>query len=340
MFVTGVVDPAGVELGARYDARRVAFAAPQSRECSLVNSREGSPRGLMHSGSPALGASLPLLHRVTSHLAGQMPRWLQLGLYRLPLVSPGIRWLLTQHAPDRPVPITVVSGPLSGVLLYVNLKSQKYYWLGTHERHMQAAICKFVGEGDVVYDLGAHIGFFSVLFGMIVGRRGEVHCFEPLPANVEVLQKQLAVNRLADVAKVVPAAVGSNSCTSLFRTQSSTSTGRLCRVRSGARDIHVNVISLDDHVALGNRPPDVIKMDVEGSGGSVIMGTRQILERYSPILLAEFHSATERRSVWQVVAEAGYRCFAVGPNLRECADPLETGQRHFCFTATRRCRST
>lgn len=277
---------------------------------------------------------MPVLHRIAARGARLLPRSVQLGLYKVPVLSGAVRWLLSRGAEDRPVLATVVSGPLRGASLYVNLRSEKYYWLGTYEAGVQAVACREIGAGDVVYDVGAHRGFFSVLFSILVGPGGEVHCFEPVPENREVLERQRQANALETVIKVVPAAVTSETGTARFLMGNSSSTGRLVKPQSDQRTISVRTITLDDYVAQGNGPPDVIKMDVEGAETDAIRGMSETLRRHKPKLIIEFHSDEAKRSVWEVLAAAGYTCFVVGRTRKTCHDPCNIKDRRFLFTAS------
>jgi hypothetical protein len=58
------------------------------------------------------------------------------------------------------------------------------YWLGTYELKKQEAFEKAVKKGDVVFDIGAHAGFYALLASSLVGESGKVFAFEPLPRNV------------------------------------------------------------------------------------------------------------------------------------------------------------
>ena len=280
----------------------------------------------------AVRRSMPLLHRTVSRVAKLLPRSMQLGLYKVPVLSGAIRWVLRRGTVNRSVLVTVVSGPLAGMKLYVNLRSEKHYWLGTYEPDVQAVACEEITEGDVVYDVGAHRGFFSILFSTLVGRGGEVHCFEPLPENMEILRKQLRANALEAVTKAVPAAVASRTGTATFSIGSSSSTGGLSGGGIDGEGIRVRVISVDDYVAQGNRPPDLVKMDIEGEETDAIGGMSETLRRHKPKLIIEFHSEEAKRSIWEVLAGMGYECFLISRELRACPDPLKTEDQHFFFT--------
>lgn len=82
--------------------------------------------------------------------------------------------------------------------------------------------------GQVIFDIGAHVGFYTLLGSVLIGASGRVSSFEPLPANVGFLLEHLALNRLQNVT-VIEAAVSDESHASRFTPGSDTSMGMLDR---------------------------------------------------------------------------------------------------------------
>jgi FkbM family methyltransferase len=76
-----------------------------------------------------------------------------------------------------------------------------------YEPGLSRALRDRLAPGDVFLDIGANIGYFSVLAGRIVGPAGRVVSFEPHPEARSVLQQAVAANDLAGIIEIVPAAV-------------------------------------------------------------------------------------------------------------------------------------
>ncbi len=72
------------------------------------------------------------------------------------------------------------------------------YWLGSYEYQKQKIFSEEIRPGDVVYDLGANVGFYSLLASFLVGPKGRVYSFEPLPSNLEFLRNHLALNKVSN----------------------------------------------------------------------------------------------------------------------------------------------
>ncbi len=99
-------------------------------------------------------------------------------------------------------------------------------WLGSYEFLKQKRFAQTVRDGMVVYDIGAHVGFYTLLAAECVGAKGEVVAFEPLPRNLRLLRQHLALNGYANVS-VIEAAVADASGTATFVASQSHSEGRL-----------------------------------------------------------------------------------------------------------------
>ena len=70
-----------------------------------------------------------------------------------------------------------------------HIKTEKSRWLGTYEPELQAALREFMKPGMTVYDVGANIGYVTLMLAHRTGARGKVFAFEALPVNVERLRK-------------------------------------------------------------------------------------------------------------------------------------------------------
>ncbi|HEV8435127.1 MAG TPA: FkbM family methyltransferase, partial [Thermoanaerobaculia bacterium] len=94
--------------------------------------------------------------------------------------------------------VRIKSGPLRG-WRWITGSAPHGCWLGTYERDSQRAFMDNVHEGDVVYDIGANAGFFTLLASTLAGPRGLVFAFEPLPRNVALLERHVSLNGCENV---------------------------------------------------------------------------------------------------------------------------------------------
>jgi FkbM family methyltransferase len=206
--------------------------------------------------------------------------------------NPVIRavWARASHSLRwRPMPI--LSGPGRG--LQINLHGSAVAFLtGTAERPLQEALVRELGPGMTFFDIGANVGFVTLLAANIVGRSGRVVSFEPVPDNIAAIEGNLALNRI-DWVDVHETAIASRSGSASLIVSDVSAFSRLAHVSvpdGECERIEVAVSSVDELLASGAvPPPDVIKIDVEGAELEVIEGMRATLERHRPVLLCEVH---------------------------------------------------
>lgn len=195
-----------------------------------------------------------------------------------------------------PGPVIVGTGHGAGLLLEtgsLRLTHIQAYGLvrGVLEPGVQEALRRHVGEGSVVYDVGANIGFFSLLAARFAGPTGAVESFEPLPAAAAGLRANIALNdaRTVHVHEVaVSAGSGRAELLSVDEGSWSHLADRGWHPRTDAV-LEVDLIALDELVAGGLRAPDVVKIDVEGSELAVLDGMRETIESRAPAIICELH---------------------------------------------------
>jgi FkbM family methyltransferase len=148
------------------------------------------------------------------------------------------------------------------------------YVFGTTEPVMQAEIAELLAPGLVFYDIGANVGFFSLIAARCVGADGAVYAFEPLPANADALAHNVAINGFENV-ELVRAAVSRGPGRAELAVTASSVQAHLADVDTGVPTVStttVDVTSVDAAVRSGLRPPDVVKIDVEGAELAVLEG--------------------------------------------------------------------
>jgi len=239
---------------------------------------------------------------------------LKRALYRIGPLARLIRRGLNQAAPQGPVSVRVAAGGLAGATLLLDLQEEKDYWLGTYEPELQSAIAELVHPGMVAYDVGANIGYISLLLSRAVGTDSLVFAFEALPANLERLRLNLTLNDLQARVQVIAAAVTDRSVPAQFLVGPSGGMGKAAgsagRQAEYKQTITVPGLALDDFVvAQGNPPPQVVKMDIEGGEVLALPGMRRLLKETHPLLLLELHGPEAARVAWDELSKAGYRIF-------------------------------
>lgn len=207
-----------------------------------------------------------------------------------------LRWPLRLIPSDLVVP--VLSGPNRG-LLWVVGSSTHGCWIGTYERGFAETVERHLQDGMVFYDLGANVGYYTLLGARSVGASGQVVAFEPLPRNVEFLRRHISINGIENVQVVPAAVVDEEGAVGLTGTDSP----------SQARVADKGLMTVDARTLDGMSlpPPDVIKMDVEGAELKVLEGATDLLRRRKPLLLFSTHGKQLESACYEVLADFGYR---------------------------------
>ena len=195
---------------------------------------------------------------------------------------------------------------------------------GTLEPPVQEALRRLLAPGAVFYDVGANIGFFTILGARLVGPAGRVIAFEPVPACARAVAHNIELNGLAH-AEIREEAVGARSGSDRLLVVGEASwshlasTGRHVDVRD---EIEVKVVAIDELVAAGAvPPPDVLKIDTEGAELQAIAGMRATIERHRPAIVCELHDTNAEFCA--LMDELGYVTTNLdGPQLVRDAGPV------------------
>jgi FkbM family methyltransferase len=203
--------------------------------------------------------------------------------------------------PKRAV-LPILQGQLRGKKWVVGA-GEHGYWLGSYELHKRQAFEHAIKPGMVVYDIGANVGFYSLLAAHLVGKDGQVYAFEPLHRNVEFIQRHTVLNHFANIV-VYEAAVADMKGEALFDPGASIAMGHL----SESGTVRVRQVSLDVLLAAGEiQPPDAMKIDVEGAEYAVVKGAQAIIQQHRPLIFLDTHGREAHESTLGFLQEFGYQ---------------------------------
>ena len=193
-------------------------------------------------------------------------------------------------------------------------------------------------RGDHYVDLGANIGFFSLIAAKLIGESGRIDAFEPEPHNRKRLENHLDKNGLKDRVRVHPVAVSNSrdkvtihwyggdsgplnhGSSSFFKDNASSSVATV-----------VDTVTLDD--VLKGTNPTLIKMDIEGAEHLAVSGMANILRDVSPVIIGEFNPSQAANAgvdadLWVqrcVEFQPAYRVYDIENRMCE-VNPVDVGQ--------------
>lgn len=248
-------------------------------------------------------------------MAGRLPP----GLRATILHSPVGR--LVQHVMGGVVGqstrVVPVHGLLVGHRMKLDLRWQRGMAYGDYERAVATLIDHTVQPGWSVADIGAQIGYMTLLMAHRVGPSGRVFAFEPLPANNQTLRENISLNgyQTVSVERLALSNQPGRVSFYVFNDQTLSPTSSLVGANGQATAIEVEAMRLDDYLAVQGGPLHFAKLDVEGAESLVIDGMRQTIERWRPLLLIEIHPlASGPNPTIAKLQDLGYMCHAVYDN--------------------------
>jgi FkbM family methyltransferase len=250
----------------------------------------------------------------TSRLANLLLRFAPslTGLRRLPILGDFLSWTSRKLVPrETLIWVQIQHGPSEGLWIRLNPRTGQNVKKGIGEPQVQKALRDHLRPGMTFYDVGANIGFFSLMAARLVGPEGRVVSFEADPEIAARLRENLARNQFTH-AQVEQKAVWSETATVAFeRVDPNTSPDRglgHVSANGATRDsITVEAVSLDQYTAI-RPPPDFLKCDVEGAEVAVFQGATRLLSDKHPIVLVEMHSPENHRALLDQFVGFGYRC--------------------------------
>lgn len=252
--------------------------------------------------------------------------------------------------PER-TPETLAAPPEGIINAYgslLKLDPKDSLFLGSHdyevyETKLVLGLCR---PGDVCVDIGAMIGYYTLLLANRSGDGGRVYAFEPDQRNFDLLQDNVRMNRYDHVVlrqAVVGAASGT---TTLYPAPDEFRGDNRAYGTSQREGVDVDMVAIDDVV---DGPVDLVKIDVQGYEGYVLEGMRRTIERseqlmmlveYAPTLLEE--AGTDPRGFLSELSALGFRLFEIDEPAKRTrgtdAETLlarsadETGDLHTGYT--------
>lgn len=231
-----------------------------------------------------------------------------------PVLGPALRHVQRRFLPPgRRVWVRSESGLAKGLWLQVDPYREREYLRGTAETEVQEALAACLKHDACFFDVGAHVGVYSLLASRLVGPKGRVVAFEPDPSNAQLIREHAARNGLRNIS-VEQVAVWRSEGEVRFLRGGDQKTGKSSRrgavadprlAMSSGETISVQAVSLDCFAA-NNCSPAVIKIDVEGAECEVLEGATGLLARERPTLICEVHTAEAAAFIAEFLPARGY----------------------------------
>ncbi len=150
-----------------------------------------------------------------------------------------------------------------------------------------------VKHSMVVIDVGANIGYHTLIAGKLVGKKGKVYAFEPQPYSYELLTKNIALNNLANIMPLQKAVSREAGKSKLFYTSAHLGASSFSDANIPdkiSKCIEVDTVSLDEFFKKEIRETKIhfMKIDTQGAEGLVLDGAKEILKHHALKVIMEF----------------------------------------------------
>ncbi|MBF0193639.1 MAG: FkbM family methyltransferase [Magnetococcales bacterium] len=160
---------------------------------------------------------------------------------------------------------------------------------GVYEPFETALFKKWIKPGDTVIDIGANIGYYTLLFAKLVGPQGKVYAFEPDPTNMDLLRKNVEVNGYKNVVIEQKALSEKSGTIQLYLNEGNKSDHRIFDSGDGRKAINIETVSLDEYFSDKQVDIDLIKIDIQGAEIIALQGMHETMGKNSELkLISEF----------------------------------------------------
>lgn len=194
-----------------------------------------------------------------------------------------------------------------------------------YERQVTKLFAKLLKPGMTVLDVGANIGYFSLLAASLVGPEGGVQSWEPSSGNVRALSASRAANGFSNIDVVQAAATDQPGLLRYFRNSSN---GNVQGIEKNTPEDLLSAetvmgLRIDDFIP-EDAHVDFVKIDVEGFEYKAMMGAQKTISRCRPMVISEFAppnlvelSGVSGRDYLEFFAKCGYDMFTLGKSNTE-----------------------
>jgi FkbM family methyltransferase len=160
----------------------------------------------------------------------------------------------------------------------------------------ETSLCRYlktmVRPGDVIFEVGANVGVFTVLLARWVGPAGRVHAFEPSPIARKALLQHLAWNQVAGRVTVSPLAISDIPGRGILYEDHASGLNTLSTVHEllpNAKPVEIEMTTIDAYCTENQVVPRLIKIDIEGYEFHALRSASGVLVAHKPMVVMELH---------------------------------------------------
>ncbi len=221
-----------------------------------------------------------------------------------------LRWEYNCQLTDRDyMPISIFGYKMYTELYNPGISSTIAMW-GIREPAAVSLVNAELTEGDVAVDIGANIGYYTLLMSSIISGSGTIHAIEPYPESYELLRKNIHTNNLESTVNLYNLAISDIEGNVELLVDSHNNLNRVGDFIERDYEEQIAVDSKSLNSLLSDEPNiDFMRMDIEGYE-EVVLSERcsgEIISDHKPTILFEAHpNYSEMNSTLDFLFEQGY----------------------------------
>lgn len=212
------------------------------------------------------------------------------------------------------IDIKAVHNGLTWLLNPSDYVQSEFFWLGEKDSWEIYHINKILKSGDVIFDVGANFGYYSIKIVNILNKNCKVFAFEPNPRTYIRLVKNIELNNYNDVITAQQTGLGDSEEAANIIANINNSGGSY--INENGKGEKVPITTLDKYCRQNCISQiSFIKIDVEGFEEKVLLGAAESIAKFKPVILIELNPTTLRRQessiaeIVNILKRYGYQLF-------------------------------
>lgn len=197
-----------------------------------------------------------------------------------------------------------------------------FRYTGEYEPLTTKIVSNIIKEGDVVVDIGANIGYYTLLFSKLVGKSGKVYAFEPESNNFCFLKKNIELNGCCNVIAEQKAVSDINGVVKLFLDETNPGAHTMIDEHKNLHSIDVQCVTLDSYFKDMKQKPTLIKADVQGVEDRVLRGASDFVDgKIVFVLELCMDLKPDDKNIVDILVEKGYNILGINENKKCFQNP-------------------
>lgn len=214
---------------------------------------------------------------------------------------------------------------------------ENIFFLGEYEKAELLTLSTLLKKDDVLLDIGANIGLYSLYASKIIGDNGKIISFEPFEQNFQSFTKNISLNSFTNIQVEKKAVGAENGTINLYYNQDEKNLG-MVSTQSIENSISekVLIISIDQFLeASKTKKIDFVKIDIEGHEFKALKGMQNTLLKYKPTILIEIlvenKSIDNKEFIHEFLVDLGYHKYFINDNGSISNKESNSMRRNFIY---------